>query len=621
MIRRLSRKNAEYKVSKAAQDSMVYTDRSVKVLGSGPGREWQVEAYDALIGRQQSDLIAPCGSGKSTVQAALAIGDFTKSQRKQLIIVPQVHIAEGFFPKDGEWVMLSIHGATYKVRVPVEYNFAQAASVQRLIGWLLKPLRLRKDSPKNEISGALALSSYTSFVLAWSQMSNAQRLHITKTVHVRPDESHHVSMGDQCVFENTRNKVGDALRFMAENGGYRTSSTATGFRGDGKKILPRALKSMTKTYSHQFIKHFPTLGIEEFLLEVNEFKKNPIHRLIKAIKAEPKEKHFIVVPSYNAGWRRSFTDSSHGVNALMKELLKIYPKDRILNLVPQEEGRKDKKQNLLNEPKFFEEKASQFDVVITVQLGREGTDWCPCSRLHVTYVEGSIVLAVQTIGRLLRYFKGKTKIVARYYHPAFPRLKEGASKLDVLDGRKNAVLLMMQADEMFFPLIFPVIVPIADKKKGEPREHPTAKTTLGELLGDDSYQQMRADFLNDDRVYGGGSVEELQEAISELVQEYDVPEGYEDKAVLHLQALYLRHANVRYEGIDIAFVSAHGFPKLHATLSNGDRTLLYSHEAVNMKLLQQIIESKFNEMCKAYAERFGTKKPSASMKSKKAAAA
>ena len=620
MIRRLSKKNALYKQSKKAQDAMVYTDRAVKALGEGHGREWQVEAYDTLLGQQQSDLIAPCGSGKSTVQAALAIGDYTKYQRKQLIIVPQVHIADGFFPKHGEWVTLSIHGATYKARVPVEYNFAQAASVQRLINWLLKPLKVRKDHPKNEISGAIALSSYVAFVLAWAQMSKAQQLQITKNVHVRPDESHHVSMGDQYVFENTRNKVGDALRFMAEHGGFRTSSTATGFRGDGKKILPRALKGITKTYSHPFIEHFPTLGIEEFLLEINEFKKNPIRRLVKVVKAERNEKHFIVVPAYNAGWRRAFTDSSHGVNALVKELLKIYPKERILNLVPQEEARKEKKQSLLNEPKFLEEKASQFDVVITVQLGREGTDWCPCSRLHVTYVEGSIVLAVQTVGRLLRYFKGKTKIVARYYHPTFPRLKEGASKLDVLDGRKNAVLLMMQADEMFFPLIFPVIVPVADKKS-KPREHPTAKTTLSELLGDDSYNQMRADFLNDDRVYGGGdSVEGIQDAIAELVEEYDVPEEYKEKATLHFQALFLRHANVRYEGIDIAFVAAHGFPKLYATLNQGDRTLLFSHEPVNMKLLHKIIESKFEEMCREYAARFG-KKPSASVKASRTAVA
>jgi hypothetical protein len=615
MIRRFSKTASQFKQSKMAQDAVVYTDRSVKVLGQGHGREWQVDAYDSLLGEKQSDLIAPCGSGKSTVQAALAIGDFIKSQRKQLIIVPQVHIADGFFPKHSEWVTLSIHGITYKARVPVEYNFAQAASVQRLINWLLKP-RAHKGK---EISGPIALSSYVAFVLAWAQMSNAQRLQITKTVHVRPDESHHVSMGDQHVFENTRNKVGDALRFMAEHGGYRTSSTATGFRGDGKKILPRALKGITKTYSHQFIKHFNTLGIEEFLFEINEFKKNPIRRLIKVIKAERNEKHFIVVPAYNAGWRRSFTDKSYGINALMKELLKMYPKDRILNLVPQEEGRKAKKQSLLDEPKFLEEKASQFDVVITVQLGREGTDWCPCSRLHVTYVEGSIVLAVQTVGRLLRYFKNKTKIVARYYHAAFPRLKTGASKFDVLDGRKNAVLLMMQADEMFFPLIFPVVVPVADKKS-KPKEHPTAKTTLGEVLGDESYLQMRADFLNDDRVYGGGSVEDVQDAISELIQEYDVPEDYAAKATLHFQALFLRHANIRYEGIDIAFVAAHGFPKLHATLSHGDRTLLFSHERVNREMLQRIIASKFEEMCREYKARFG-KKPSASVKEARTAAA
>lgn len=598
MIRRLRSKNKNYKLSKAQQDAVVYIDRAVKVLGEGPGRAWQVEAYDALLGSRQSDLIAPCGSGKSTVQAALAIGDYVASGRKQLIIVPQVHIADGFFPKHGESVTLSIHGEVHTASVPVECNFAQTSSVKRLVKWLKEPAK------GGSISGAIALSSYVSFVLAWAELSNVQRLMVCKNVHVRPDESHHVSMGDTAIFENTRNKVGDALRFMAENKGYRTSSTATGFRGDGKKILPRALKGITKTYSHPFIQHFTTLGIEEFLVEMNEFKVNPIRRLMKVIRAERNEKHLIVVPAYNAGWRRTFTDRTNGINALMKELLKVYPKERILNLVPQDEGRKAKKESLLDEPKFSEEKRSAFDVVITCVLGREGTDWCPCSRLHVTYTEGSIVLAVQTIGRLLRYFKDKTKIVARYYHSAFPKLKEGSSKVDVLDGRKNAVLLMMQADELFLPIIFPVIVPKAEGG-GAKVEHPTARTTIAEVIGEESYLQMRADFLSDDAVAGGASVEEVQRAISDLVQEYDVPEEYREYAEKALQALYLRHANVRYEGIDIAFVAEHGFPKLHATLSLGDRTLLYSHEHVNMVRLQKLLQSKFDEMARAYAARFG----------------
>src|SRR5437773_2914753 len=82
-----------------------------KVFGS-TGREWQLKALDALSHSQFSVLVAPCGSGKSTVQVGLAIEDIVQSHETilQLFVVPQTHIAGTFFHEVG--YSLSIKGKT-----------------------------------------------------------------------------------------------------------------------------------------------------------------------------------------------------------------------------------------------------------------------------------------------------------------------------------------------------------------------------------------------------------------------------------------------------------------------------------------------------------------------------
>src|SRR5271156_6775655 len=102
MIKDFTYTAENFAAAQFAQETAEWTSEP-KVLGKGPNHGWQVKAYDQLLPTRQNEIIAPCGSGKSILQAALAVGDYIASHgtRKQLIVVPQVHIAEGFFPGDG----------------------------------------------------------------------------------------------------------------------------------------------------------------------------------------------------------------------------------------------------------------------------------------------------------------------------------------------------------------------------------------------------------------------------------------------------------------------------------------------------------------------------------------
>ncbi len=98
MITELTFQNTQPVPLESNSDSNSQSKGDIKVLGSA-GREWQLAALDELAGKQFSVLVAPCGSGKATAQVGLAIEDINQSDSPilQLFVVPQTHIAAGFF--------------------------------------------------------------------------------------------------------------------------------------------------------------------------------------------------------------------------------------------------------------------------------------------------------------------------------------------------------------------------------------------------------------------------------------------------------------------------------------------------------------------------------------------
>lgn len=233
-----------------------------------------------------------------------------------------------------------------------------------------------------------------------------------------------------------------------------------------------------------------------------------------------------------------------------------------------------------------------YDVIITCGLLREGSDWCPCSDLHVTYPEGSLTLAVQTLGRLLRYFEGKTRLAANYYFPEFPEPRAGLSKEEILDGRKNCLFLMLQLQEDWFPLLFPAIP--AGKKPGEGGER-EPKITLRDVMRGDRYERMKREFMTRciDLEAQGDLDAGFDGLRDETIEKYKVPAQYTEEARRTLEALYLRGADIlNFRRYSIDFVREHGFPKLQKDLKTG--VLRFKHNSKHMKMLGKIVQKRFD---------------------------
>lgn len=599
MIGKIAPKNPEY-------NNPLYIDVPTKpidkVLGAG-GRTWQIDILGMFADSQFSALTAGCGSGKSTAGVALAIEDVLRSGRLQLFCVPQTHIADGFFKKDGVYTIIKIRDEVYSVSVDARHNFCSQSSLKRLKKLLLTDRTiLAKQCDGNSLSGLFAMTSYHALAQVWGMMTPAQRSTAASNLHLRLDESHHLAMGDD--EERDQNKIGAIVRTImksSDKSSRITLTTATSFRGDQVNIIPPALHDKFKYFKLDFLTHWKTLGIKDLDIEIKEFEGTPVTQLVRNISHEKNQKHYIAVPPSNAGWRKHTTDG--GIPALITALQTKWPGVRILDLTKGDQ-QKSNKAKLIAEPKTAEEGESKFDVTIHQSLGREGTDWCPCSRLHVTYPEGSITLSVQTLGRLLRRFAGKTRAIARYYFPTFAEPKDGLTKDEVLDDRKNVLLMMTQYEEMFAPILFPPM----PRNPGEETQQDHHMSDLESAIHSQRYRAMKIDFLNMAVEQGivFGDEEGLDHVIEDIIAnpKYHIPANLREAARDTLRVMYLRWTGVpEFRGVSIAFVREAGFGKLYAKLDAGDKTLVFKHGYKRMKELRKIVmkawDAKFAEVSKS----------------------
>jgi len=233
VITELTFQNTQPVPLESNSDSNGQSKGDIKVLGSA-GREWQLAALDELAGKQFSVLVAPCGSGKATAQVGLAIEDINQSDSPilQLFVVPQTHIAAGFFKANEKYSTLRIKDVDFSVRIRRHRNFCDKSyeTVDRLINLLLTD---RKKLASEGLSGLFAMATHAALRLAWNRMTEPQRTQAIQNLHIRIDESHHTMMD-----ESESNQLGAICRYMIDSGyanAKLTLSTATDFRGDSKE--------------------------------------------------------------------------------------------------------------------------------------------------------------------------------------------------------------------------------------------------------------------------------------------------------------------------------------------------------------------------------------------------
>jgi hypothetical protein len=429
-----------------------------------PGREFQYRIFNDVQRRKPRfiQIVVPGGGGKTTLQEALALKELESSGyiQRQLVLVPQRHIGQQF-AKDSK-ISPDRGKTTYRWRVSGDNNYCDFGSrtvIDALKNWLTRPAALltKADAKSGNTFGLVAIASHTAFVQAWgeleSELSAKKMRGVIRHITLRLDESHHVSWvfdkNEKALSEDQKealvkeaNELGKICQFIVNDGDSTSRicmTTATPYR-ENSLILTKGLYKKFRTYYHPLSKHWKSLRIREFAAILDLYHGgDPIARVAQRIKAEPNEKHLVVIPALRAKWRKA---GSHG--KLMRVLHDSFPNKRIVDAVDQGVGKQtEAKKVILTE-------GEDIDILVICMLGREGTDWVPCSRIHHCAMENSKWLAIQTLYRMMRKHPRKKKVIVRYYVPRFVEITKANSREDFAD-RVAATFLLSDIEDMFQP--------------------------------------------------------------------------------------------------------------------------------------------------------------------------
>jgi len=159
------------------------------------------------------------------------------------------------------------------------------------------------------------------------------------------------------------------------------------------------------------------------------------------------------------------------------------------------------------------------------------------------------------MGRVFRRYENangpvKTRVNICNYIPEFAKPVQGATLEDVMADRVNAILFLIQVNEMVHPLRIPSL-------QGERKNR-----FLSEIFGT-SYQRAKEEFLKRVDKLEKKSAKEISAIAQQIFDEYGINENREALTDSFL-VLSLRAASpeLRQFGIDVKFLREQGFNQL-----------------------------------------------------------
>jgi len=530
-------------------------DADPKELGYD-GRDYQIQCYNQFHNKRLTIFISPTGSGKSLVQIFNAGREIIESdyRQKQVFIVPQLNIGNGF--TDYRHKKLKIGENIYGWEVTVNCCYDNEQSVKRIKNFLLKDHSCKYYRANKILGGCTAVVSYAALLSAFNKMTPEEKKRAIENTSFRPDEVHHISGVDEGGV--SANRLGEFCKFVLDNKGSLHLTTATFFRGDQQTILDSHYMEEFEVYRVPFLEHWKVLGFKELHQNYCCYKNGNdlLKQILAAVAAEPDQSPLIIVPSDGQKFFKRISKWKW-TKKLVDGLSKIFGADRVLDLVSPERQKKDKKRLLSD--------VQDFSAVVCCGIGKEGTDWPDCSRIHNTVLDGNVLQPVQKLGRALRKKAGKVDVKMINYIEHFSKWDDKPDAIRIrLSDRFNAVIAASMLDDMFYPILMPTLP--------DTNNHlATHNVSL-----EDVYGGKRNDLIEDmmRRVLAipvsGRTAETIGEIIDEIIEEYEedmLEDVSYDNLRDRLRKEILRrqnptNPNLRIDGIIVDFIRKNGWDKV-----------------------------------------------------------
>jgi superfamily II DNA or RNA helicase len=376
-------------------------------------RPWQKECFEQIFSSGKNNIIlnAPTGSGKTREMAYCIYESIQKKKKKHIISVPQIVIGEGFFERfkigseksKEEWRILNNNNLCG--------DLTEEQKGDRFISFLEEPI---KDTDKQ--CDLTLLCTHQTLVAIEKRLRKSMRLKLLHNTELWIDEAHHVMNNGNGITNGIGKVANYYLEHMKEGCALRFC-TATLFRGDRDTIIPKKYIDDFFRYNLTYDRHFEencggltfkynflfhSMGWMEALKE--EFKRrigktivfipHPSHKVsTKYGKHKEVEQVIQIIGDGSKQW----VDENDIIHVMRngKEI-------KVLDIVEDNKKRRGKRL------RFLKKHAEEIDVVIGINVPKEGFDWPPADRAIIIGVKNSLNEVAQTMGRLFRKFRTKT---------------------------------------------------------------------------------------------------------------------------------------------------------------------------------------------------------------------
>ena len=395
------------------------------VSGAVVLRGWQAEAYNTLRGEAHRILLAPTGSGKSTLIKSLAAEELQRDPRTKVVIaVPQLIIARSFGDVP-QGILCDGKVVTWKVG----HNLADRdgkAAVSALCAFL-------QGKPGTTPESRTLVCSHQTLVLAHQRLvKNAKRspwhgvsLYVDEAHHSRAEDAGDVGDSNETNEQVAalNNRLGQLVAHWLDRApGPLLLATATWLRANLMDIVPKDRMGEFKRY---------VLTMERHLAQMNHLNDVSFRFLIgkpddaiRALYDEGNAKTIAWLPHVSSPTMRALGGKHEALNTYQAAIGPMVREDwwtttvrhkpkkgrafdvRVLDFVTVE-GREDRREQLASTIPMGA--AHTPDLLWALGMGKEGFDWPELSRAIVIGARGSIPDVLQMMGRVMRDHPGKSR--------------------------------------------------------------------------------------------------------------------------------------------------------------------------------------------------------------------
>lgn len=416
---------------------IAYAGTGVSVSADSLGmRPMQSKVYQKRA-EQYILLKAPPASGKSRAFMYIALDKLAfQNIGKAIVAVPERTIAASFRATD-----LKSSGFFADWQPDAEYNLCVPGSDERKVKKFKEFLE--------DKSAKILVCTHATLRFAYLELNDAAAF---DGCLVGIDEFHHTSA------DTAASRLGDLVKgLVTGSSAHIMAMTGSYFRGDGVPVLDseteakftavtfsyydqlsgyKYLRSITLSYDFYSGKYFSALQ-----KDLDTSKKTIVHIPNVNSRESTKKKYEEVDEIIDIIGELESIDAETGVYLVRT---RDGRRLKVLDLVDEES--REKKQ------KYLHERAAEkdaVDIIIALNLAKEGFDWPPCEHMVTVGYRGSLTEIVQIIGRCTRDYPGKSE--ARFTNIIAEPDAETSDVAEAVNNLLKAVTASLLMEQVLLP--------------------------------------------------------------------------------------------------------------------------------------------------------------------------